>query len=389
MQFLGGLTPGQFLAEYWQKKPLLIKGALPGFTSPVRPVELRRLAQKDDVIARLILEEGGEYPWELRDGPFTARELATLPKTKWALLVQEVDKHHEGARALLEPLSFIPQWRIDDVMVSLAPADSGVGAHIDHYDVFLLQGLGRRRWRIGDAPVPPGEEGVFEDRDVSVLRDFRWTHEYILEPGDMLYLPPRVAHEGTALDECITISLGFRAPSQRDVVAEFADYLAPRIPEHAFYSDPGLTPTDAPGLVDEQAISRLRALLLEALQDEDAFRSWALSSLTSARRVVFEDEWDDDEDEPLAEEDLLDALREGAPLVRVAGLRIAYTVLPDGFTVLGVGGRTYRLEPALAFAGPLLAHHETLTSEHLLPHLSAPDFVALLATLVSEGALAL
>lgn len=389
MQFLGGLTPEVFLREYWQKKPLLIKNAIPQFRSPVRPADLKRLAQQDDVMARLILEEGGEYPWELRDGPFTARELATLPKTKWALLVQEVDKHHEGAKALLEPLNFIPQWRIDDVMISLAPADSGVGAHIDHYDVFLLQGLGKRRWRIGDAPVPPGEDEVYEDRDVSVLRDFRWTHEYILEPGDILYLPPRVAHEGTALDECITISLGFRAPSQREVVAEFAEFLAPRVPEHVFYSDPDLTPTAAPGLVDETSLSRLRSLLLDALQDEDAFRSWALSSLTSARRVVFEDEWDDDEAEPLEEDALVDAVREGASLERVAGLRIAYSVLPNGYTVLGVGGRTYRLEPALAFAGPLLAHHTTLTAEQVRPYLDVPDFPALLATLVSEGALAL
>lgn len=429
---LGGLTPRRFLADYWQKKPLLVRGAFPEAASAVSPDDVKRLAQRDDLVSRLILQDGGDYPWELRHGPLSPRDVRTL-RGKWAILVQAIETVVPAARALLEPLAFLPRWRFDDVMVSLAPDGAGVGAHIDHYDVFLVQGHGRRRWRIGNAPVD--DDAIHDGLDVSVLEHFAWTDEYVLEPGDALYLPPRIAHEGVALGECITISLGFRAPSASDLVGGWLEEVLLDLPDGLFYADPDLAPTDRPGELAPEAVERARRLLLDLVDDSDRFANWLGRHLTEPRRqpialsdgfdddeffdpdaldvaeaasgdgamaeepdvlepdlAAFEAEMDEDEDDYDAEghpgaQAVADLVRSGLGLRHAPAARLAYVRHTSGEATLFAHGEAFRLEPDLAFAAPLLADRIHLGAHALLPHLDAVDFPDLVAALLDADAL--
>jgi 50S ribosomal protein L16 3-hydroxylase len=207
LTLLGGISPTDFMGRYWQRKPLLIRQAIPDFKPPVSIANIKKLSRRDDVESRLIWRENGE--WQMENGPF-----ARLPKTgepDWTLLVQSLDLHEDAAMALLQCFRFIPDARLDDIMVSIASDGGGVGPHFDSYDVFLLQASGRRRWRYGkqkDLSLQP-------DLPLKILQNFTPEHDVILEPGDMLYLPPQAAHDGIAVgNDCMTISIGFRAPSQ-------------------------------------------------------------------------------------------------------------------------------------------------------------------------------
>jgi len=197
MQLLGGLTPERFLAEYWQKRPLLVRQAIPGFKSPLSADELAGLACEPEVESRLILEKGGSRPWQLEHGPFEEERFATLPESHWTLLVQRVNHWVPAVADLLDHFAFLPSWRLDDIMISYAADQGSVGPHTDQYDVFLLQGAGRRRWQI-DASVTD-ESPLLDHPDLRILAQFHATDEWVLEPGDLLYLPPGLAHYGVAL----------------------------------------------------------------------------------------------------------------------------------------------------------------------------------------------
>lgn len=375
---LGELTHEQFLRDYWQKKPLLIRQAFPGFLSPVTPQDLKALSTRDDAASRLILEEGGDYPWQLHHGPFTPEELRGLPPHKWTILVQEVDRLVPEIRALLDDFDFIPRWRVDDIMISYAPADGGVGAHIDNYDVFLLQGLGRRRWRIGAEPV--ADDSVLEDLDVSILARFEWTHEYVLAPGDMLYLPPRIAHEGVALDDCLTLSIGFRAPSHVEIVTGFLEHALQTMPDDAFYADPDLTVPAHPGEIGAEALAQVRRVLHDALHDETAFREWFGTFMTESRRG-----FDGEGGEEREPDEVAAAIRAGAGVSHAPDARFAYVDLDGGARTLFAGGQAYRLEQEVAFAAPLLSDRRAIPAADLQPHLGNPDFLELLAALAGDG----
>ena len=220
---LGHLTEEDFLANYWQKKPVLIRQAFPGFESPLEPDELAGLAIQEGVLSRLILEKGGAYPWELRQGPLPEDTFDALGDANWTVLVQEVDRHVPTVADLFDRFTFLPNWRKDDVMVSFAAKDAGVGAHIDSYDVFLLQGSGKRRWEIG-LPMSEKDARYKEGLDIRILENFEATEVFELEPGDMLYLPPGVPHNGVAMEPCLTYSFGFLAPTRTEMVADFGDW---------------------------------------------------------------------------------------------------------------------------------------------------------------------
>ncbi len=374
---LGGLTPAEFLESYWQKKPLLIRDALPGFRSPLAPEELAGLACEEGVESRLVLEQGDARPWELRHGPFAEEDFLALPETHWTLLVQGVDRLIPEVEALLDNFRFLPSWRIDDVMVSYAPAHGGVGAHIDSYDVFLLQGLGRRRWRIGAAPVE--EETLVPDLDVRVLAGFEADEEYVLGPGDMLYLPPRVAHEGVALGDCMTYSIGLRAPSERELLGSFLQDALTRPSADALYADPDLTPAEHPAEIRPEALARIRELLQSALSDEDAIADWFGRFVTERREAL-------PPTQPPAPDDLAEAVRQGAALTRSPGAQLAF-VEKGGAATLFADGEAHPLGDGLAFAAPLLTGRRALPAEALRPHLGTPGFAELLADLVEAGAL--
>ena len=252
---LNKLTPAQFLHRHWQKKPLLARASLPQFAPLVTRRDLQDMAGSADTESRLIVCQGGR--WQVSHGPFTRRDFAKLPARNWTLLVQGVNHVLPEAAGLLAQFAFIPYARLDDLMVSYAPPGGGVGPHFDSYDVFLLQGAGRRRWQISsqrDLTLVP-------DAPLKILSRFRASREWTLAAGDLLYLPPRCAHDGVALDECITYSIGFRAPSAQDLCGRFLEFLQDRLDAPQLYSDPQLLPTRHPAQINNTLTQDLLRLL--------------------------------------------------------------------------------------------------------------------------------
>jgi len=258
---LGGLTPANFMRRHWQKKPLLVRQAVPMAQPFVGRAELFALAASEGVESRLIVRDGTD--WSLRHGPFARRALPPLAQAQWSLLVQGMDLHLDRAREMLERFRFVPDARLDDVMVSYATDGGGVGPHFDSYDVFLLQIHGTRRWRIGRLPRPELQPGV----PLKILTNFVAEQEWLLEPGDMLYLPPRWAHDGIAEGECMTCSIGFRSAGARELGRELLQRALDSDEDEAgdtIYRDPTQAATATPGRIPQA----LHAFGL------DAMRAW-------------------------------------------------------------------------------------------------------------------
>lgn len=254
---LGGLSARQFLRLHWHKTPLLVRNALPGFRGLLDLEEMFRLAGSDDCESRLILHQGNR--WQVEYGPFPRARLRRLPRRDWTLLVQGVDLFLGEARDLLSRFSFIPHARLDDLMVSHAAPGGGVGPHFDSYDVFLLQGAGRRRWQVG-------RQRNLELRDdvpLKILRRFTPEADAVLDAGDMLYLPPQFAHDGVALDDCQTYSIGFRAPTHRELASEFLMYLEERLALEGRYADPDLALQAHPAHISERMVRKVSRVLRE------------------------------------------------------------------------------------------------------------------------------
>ncbi|MFP4228002.1 MAG: JmjC domain-containing protein [Salinivenus sp.] len=381
---LGDRSPTEFLDTYWQKKPLVIRDAMPDFESPLTPEELAGLACEPDVESRLILKEGGREPWELRHGPFEQEDFLNLPETHWTVLVQEVDRLLPEVGGLLDRFRFLPDWRLDDIMVSYAPKHGTVGPHIDNYDVFLLQGMGHRRWEIGTEPVE--DETIVPDLDVRVLADFEPEEEFVLGPGDMLYLPPRVAHHGVSEDDrCMTYSVGFRAPRHRALVGDFLQEAMERLAPDARYSDPDLTPVDHPGEIHEAAREKVRRLL-RGLVDEDApIDRWWGRYLTRPPR----DRSAVPPETPVSADMLAEQLREGVGLRRGPVAHLAFIEHDDGTATLFANGEAMELEADLAYAAPLVTGRQHMPADTLAPYLDDGAFRDLLSTLVNDGLLEL
>ncbi len=244
---LAGISPHVFMRDYWQKKPLLIRQAIPQMQPLITRRELFELAALQDVESRLVLGDGVKQPWQMRRGPFKTRHLPALKQPHWTLLVQGVDLHHDALAELRGRFRFIPDARLDDVMVSYASDGGGVGPHFDSYDVFLLQAQGQRRWRIGSQKKLP----LREDVPLKILAHFKPTQTLLLEPGDMLYLPPHFAHEGVAVGECMTYSIGFKAETDHTMGAVLMGRLADtELPGAALsYQDPDQLPTTQPAQI--------------------------------------------------------------------------------------------------------------------------------------------
>jgi 50S ribosomal protein L16 3-hydroxylase len=255
LTLLGGITPAVFLRDYWQKKPLLVRQAIPDFASVLTPAALFALAGRDDVDSRMVTRSNRR--WDLQDGPFPDLCAGTEAARDWTLLVQGVNLHDAAADALLRQFRFIPDTRLDDLMISYAVDGGGVGPHVDSYDVFLLQTHGQRRWRISAQQDLRLVEGL----PLKILRHFVAEQEFILEPGDMLYLPPQYAHEGVALGECMTCSIGFRAPVYQELGGAFLQFMADSIELPGRYTDPGRKPTNHPARIDSDLLAGVSAAL--------------------------------------------------------------------------------------------------------------------------------
>lgn len=268
---LGEMPLATFLAEYWQKKPLLIRNALVDFSSPASAEVLAGLACEEDIESRLIIQHAQK--WELQHGPFNDNTFANLPAIKWTLLVQAVDHYLPAAASLLEQFNFIPRWRIDDLMISAAADGGGVGPHFDHYDVFLVQSSGERQWEVGGQY---NDDAVLEKNlPVKILQGFEAEHRWLLKPGDILYVPPGVGHNGIAVgDDCITCSVGFRAPSHSEILREYTDYLGDQLGEAIRYQDPNLVRQTNPGEITPQTIDNIQNILRGYVEDTPTIREW-------------------------------------------------------------------------------------------------------------------
>ncbi|NNM82470.1 MAG: cupin domain-containing protein [Burkholderiales bacterium] len=279
---LGNLTQAQFLREYWQKKPLLLRNAFPGFAGLLSPAELMALAGREDAQSRIVRFQ--EDSWILSQGPFTKREFRKLSGL-WTLLVQGVNHFMKEGDELLSRFDFIPRARLDDLMVSYAPDGAGVGPHFDSYDVFLLQGMGRRRWQIS-ANTPAD---LVPDAPLRILSRFEVEQEWILEPGDMLYLPPKYAHNGIAMGESMTYSIGFRAPSAQELATEFLVHLQDRIELSGMYEDQDLQIQEHPAEIGREMRSKVRKMLSGITWGEQEVEHFLGMYLTEPKGHIFFD----------------------------------------------------------------------------------------------------
>jgi 50S ribosomal protein L16 3-hydroxylase len=338
---LGELSLDVFLREYWQKKPLLIRNALPDCQSPVTGDELAGLACEEGVESRLIIRDTVGERWELQHGPFSEETFHALPDTHWTLLVQAVDHWVPDAATFLQQFNFIPSWRMDDLMISYASDKGGVGPHYDNYDVFLVQVGGRRQWEIG---------GLYDecsprrsDTPVTILSDWEPEQRWILDPGDMLYVPPRVGHSGMAVgDGCMTCSVGFRAPSHREILQEFSDYVSRQISEEVRFADPDLVPQTNPGQMTAEALQAVHRILCRYLDDRDMLAEWFGRFMTVPK---YQEEETDVDTERL--EDVRAYASAGRLLTRNEGSRFAFQ--EHGREIwLFVDGRRYICQKAQA-----------------------------------------
>lgn len=375
----GKMSSAHFLRHYWQKKPLLVRGAFPDFQDPISPDELAGLACEDGVESRIVREKGARGTWEVTWGPQEESTFKRLPDRAWTLLVQEANRWVPDVAMLLEPFAFLPNVRIDDVMISFAAPGGSVGPHTDSYDVFLVQGQGERRWMYGDKPLsdPTFKPGL----DLRILRSFRATENVVLQPGDMLYLPPGYAHHGVAVTPCLTYSVGFRAPNAGEAWSSFAEWAAARaLSATAILEDPPMSPAKNPGDIPMALRKRAREMVRSIDMSDDAIDRWyaAFSTrlkpgheLEAPSRV-------------LTLELLLKKLASGAGVRRSEEARFA--ILPsrrDASLLLFVGGNELHVPAAAAplacalcasrrFSGPaLLALAKTKPARTLLHQLFA------------------
>ena len=372
-----GMSPSQFLRDYWQKRPLLIRNAFADFVPPLEPNDLAGLACEPAALARLIVHDEKRDRWHVHPGPLSEDDFAKTPSTHWTLLVQDVDKWDADVAKLLELFSFLPSWRVDDVMISYAEAGGGVGAHVDQYDVFLLQGLGQRHWGISDDPAAPKE--FRHDVELKQLAQFEPTHEWLLDPGDMLYLPPGVPHDGVAFGgPCMTFSIGMRAPSQAELTGDLADHIAERLPEELRYADPDLKPAKATGEIDRATIERLRsALPFAAALSDNMLRDWFGRFITRYRNAQVPATLD----KPLDAAAFAKQLKAGAQLLRHPWSRLAWSRGKSACT-LYVSGHAYPATPAQA---QQLCEQRSFE----IPRKPGSDELALWLALVNDGHLLL
>lgn len=280
---LGGLSPTRFLRDVWHKRPLLIRNAVPGFSGLLSPVEMQQLACRDDVESRLI--QGSGTRWQLDHGPFGKSDFRRLPKTEWTLLVQSLNHVLPEADALLARFDFIPHARLDDLMVSYAVPGGSVGPHFDSYDVFLLQGQGHRRWQISTQT----DLALLDDAPLKILRHFEAEDEWVLGPGDMLYLPPHVAHYGVAEDACMTYSIGFRAPTTEELAQGFLMHLQDSVKLEGRYADPDLRLQAHPGEIGRAMLAQIEGMIAKIKWNRRDVAEFAGRYLSEPKPNVFFD----------------------------------------------------------------------------------------------------
>ncbi|ASJ75002.1 cupin domain-containing protein [Granulosicoccus antarcticus] len=375
IQWPEGLDEARFLAEYWQQKPLLIRQALPDFETPLPADELAGLSLEPETTPRLITQDGtGAY--HLEHGPFEADRFETLTGNDWSLLVTDVEKHLPDILHYLQPFGFLPGWRIDDLMISYAPLGASVGAHIDEYDVFLLQASGARRWSI-EAPAAASYELV-PDSELKLLSSFKATDTWELEAGDLLYLPPGVPHHGVASAEpCTTWSIGFRAPTTADFVMRMAEMICEKLPKQR-YTDAPLTPA-TPGEIDGNALARFADIWNQAIgSNKETLAMMTGQFLTESANVSNTSRVDDDE----SLDSFADDYWQAAPFSRFAWRSLSDDNSDNATVQLFVDGEAHQC--SRRFAIELCRAGNSINSTD---HQLSTDDATLLRQLAFEGSL--
>ncbi len=368
------MLPARFLRDHWQKRPLLIRNAFPGFVSPITPDDLAGLAGEPGASSRIVIHDTKRDRYALEPGPFAEARFAKLPKKKWTLLVQDCDKLLAEVDAILEHFRFVPSWRIDDVMISYATDGGSVGAHVDQYDVFLLQASGRRRWQIDSDPS--ASRAFRTDSELKLLERFDPEHDWVLEPGDMLYLPPGVPHHGVAIGECTTWSIGMRAPSVGEMLVDYAEHVAEGLDESQRYADPELAPPRDAAAIGDDALARVAQALEAAFTtDRASLAPWFAQFITRYRSAH-------DAAPPGSRTDpqrLATSVARGAVLHRSPWSRIA-TLRRGRATYVVLGGDRYVTSATLArVLGAAKRYDRTA-----LARIPASDYAAL-AAMVDAG----
>lgn len=382
VSILGAISREEFLRDYWQKKPLLIRQALPSFEPPLDINELAGLALEETVESRLVMEQGPESPWQLFNGPFEEKFLQELPEKDWTLLVQAVDHLLPEVGELLQAFDFLPSWRVDDLMISYAPEGGSVGPHFDYYDVFLLQASGKRRWQLGqhcDESSP-----LRTDTKLKILTEFEANAEqdWVLEPGDLLYLPPQLAHWGTSLSQdCTTWSVGFRALSAEEILCGVADFIGETLQEDLRYTDADIQLPEHVAAIDDAAMDRVKSLLNKVMDNPAALSEWFGRAMTQTKYpdqlLVQEDPW--------TTATLHELMNEDEPLLVIAeGSRLAFRVANEG-NWLFADGEAFKFSAELKDWVADLSAKVNLDTTFIKQTLNLPEASEILVKLINQG----
>lgn len=356
-----------FMASYWQKRPVVIKQGFIDFIDPISPDELAGLAMENEVDSRLVSHEEGQ--WQVSHGPFDSYD--HLGEHNWSLLVQAVDHWHDTSAALMRPFRQIPDWRIDDLMISFSVPGGGVGPHIDQYDVFIIQGTGKRRWRVGEK-IPMKQHCPHPD--LLQVDPFEPIIDELMSPGDIIYIPPGFPHEGYSLENALNYSVGFRSPNGRELVSGFADYVLARELGSYRYSDPDIPLREHPATVLPQELDALQKMMLDLVQQPEHFQRWFGEFISQSRH-----ELDIAPPEPPYQAgEIYELLQQGASLRRLNGLRVL--CVGERCFVNGECIDTPYFEASLALAEQL-----TIESSVLGEALEDPSFLAKLTVFINSG----
>tara|TARA_R110002072_G_C7972702_1_gene534980 strand:+ start:8629 stop:9771 length:1143 start_codon:yes stop_codon:yes gene_type:complete len=369
---LNGFDIKDFLENYWQKKPLVIRQAFDDALF-IEPDELAGLACEEQIESRIIVQEAGE--WQLEHGPFPEDRFSSLPKTHWTLLVQGVDQWVPEVADILKSFDFLPAWRLDDIMVSYAPVGGTVSQHYDFFDVFLIQGEGARTWQIGD--VCGSHSDYLPNTPVRILKDFEAKMKVTLQPGDILYIPAKHAHYGVSVEDSLTYSVGFRAPSVRDVVDGVSTSALEHLLDDERFEDSLQSLQAQRAEIPSEAINQIKTLMLKAVDDETLIRSW-LGQYVTERKYPEHDVISSEA------QNYLQRLKEGEVLIKHPSARFAYVVKGGGEAVLFADGDEYLASLVLA---EYISNHYALDSEKMMSLLIVDQNKQLIEMLIAGGAL--
>ena len=372
---INNLCEQEFLNQYWQKKPLLIKQGFTDFQDPIEAEELAGLAMEESIESRIVTNHNND--WQAYQGPF--EDFEKLTEQHATLLVQAVDHWHSDAAQLLQPFRFIPNWRIDDLMISYSTPKGGVGPHLDQYDVFIIQGEGKRHWRVG-LPDPTLKQFA-QNKKLLQVEQFEAVIDCILEPGDILYIPPGCPHEGYAIENALNYSVGFRAPNQQDLFSSFADHVIDTDSGQKRYTDHTLALRDSKGELLQSETDKVKTLMQALLNNDELFKHWLGNTLSQAKHEMDLAPLE----EPITCEQMSDFIANNAEeFERIGGVRAIYQQLEDTL-LLSINGENYPLPLCDLNAVKLLTDHDYVNTDDLNAAQPSLVFIQTFTTLVNEG----